>query len=64
MMRARLAAMLRRMAQRLDPNLTDGRVHHLVTTTDPLAVHIDGKRLHQELLAYKRRNGLGDLGLG
>ena len=66
-MRARLAAVLRRMAQRLDPDLADGRVHHVVATsttaTTPLTLYVDGKQIRDELLRFKRGNGGAPLGL-
>lgn len=64
-MRAWLADMLRAAAHRLDPSVSDGATHHLAVRADSaVAVYMDGQRLHNTLLTYKRRRGGQDLGLG
>ena len=66
-MRAVLAAALRRWARRLEPDMADGRVHHVMATTGttgaPLTLYVDGKQIRDELLRFKRGNGGAPLGL-
>lgn len=57
-MRARLAGILRRAADRLAPNTA---THHLsVSTTNAgaVAVYLDGREIERRLIEWRRERGL------